>query len=103
TPLRRRLRTATAPRREPGAVLRDGRKRLLMRRPVVVALVGLLLAPAPPAAAPLLDVLLAVVEGRTVAASDIALARALGVLGFTPSTSPIAGAEIERCVHARVL
>jgi hypothetical protein len=69
-----------------------------MRNPVVVALVGLLLAPALPAAAPLLDVLLAVVEGRTVAASDIALARALGVLGFAPSTSPIAREEIERFV-----
>jgi hypothetical protein len=68
-----------------------------------VALVGLLLAPGLPAAAPLLDVLLAVVEGRTVAASDIALARALGVLGFTPSTSPIAREEIERFVDVLLI
>ena len=74
-----------------------------MRSPAVVALVGLLLAPALPAAAPLLDVLLAVVEGRTVAASDIALARALGVLGFTPSTSPIAREEIERFVDVLLI
>jgi hypothetical protein len=67
-----------------------------MRRPAVVALVGLLLAPGLPSAAPLLDVLLAAVEGRTIAASDIALARALGVLGFAPSSSPIAREEIER-------
>src|SRR4030095_13502960 len=65
-------------------------------RPAVVALVGLLLAPGLPSAAPLLDVLLAAVEGRTIAASDIALARALGVLGFAPSSSPIAREEIER-------
>jgi hypothetical protein len=74
-----------------------------MRSPAVVALVGLLLAPGLPAAAPLLDVLLAVVEGRTVAASDIALARALGVLGFTPSTSPIAREEIERFVDVLLI
>ena len=67
-----------------------------MRRPALVALVGLLLAPGLPAAAPLLDALLAVVEGRTIAASDIALARALGVLGFAPSPAPIAREEIER-------
>jgi hypothetical protein len=75
-----------------------------MRRPALVALVGLLLAllvglllaPGVPTAAPPFDALLAVVEGRTIAASDIALARALGVLGFAPSPSPIAREEIER-------
>ena len=67
-----------------------------MRRPAVVALVGLLLAPGAPTAAPPFDALLGVVEGKTIAASDIALARALGVLGFTPSTSPIMREEIER-------
>ena len=63
-----------------------------MRRPAVVTLVGLLLAPGLLTAAPLLDTLLAVVEGRTIAASDIALARALGVLGFAPSPSAISPA-----------
>ncbi len=74
-----------------------------MRRPAVVALVGLLLAPGLLTAAPLLDVLLAVVEGRTVAASDIALARALGVLGFSPSPSAITRQEIERFVDVVVI
>ena len=74
-----------------------------MRRPAVVALVGLLLAPGLLTAAPLLDVLLAVVEGRTVAASDIALARALGVLGFAPSPSAITRQEIERFVDVLVI
>ena len=59
-----------------------------MRGPALLALVGLLLAPGVPAAAPF-DALLGVVEGRTIAASDIALARALGVLGFASSSSPI--------------
>ena len=95
-PLRHGLCAATAPGRGPAAVLRDRRKRVLMRRPAVVALVGLLLAPGAPAAAPPFDALLGVVEGRTIAASDIALARALGVLGFAPSTSPITREEIER-------
>ena len=43
------------------------------------------------------------VEGRTVAASDIALARALGVLGFSPSPSPITRQEIERFADVRLI
>jgi hypothetical protein len=73
-----------------------------MRRPAVVALVGLLLAPGLLTAAPLFDTLLAVVEGRTVAASDIALARALGVLGLEPSAGPITDAELERYLEAQL-
>ena len=57
---------------------------------VIAALLSGLAASA--GAAPALDVLLAQVEVRTVAASDIALARALGVLGFAPSTGPSSGA-----------
>ena len=74
-----------------------------MRRPVVVALLVLLLAPGVAAAAPFVDALLGVVEGRTVAASDIALARALGVLGFAPSTSPIAREDVERFVDVLLI
>ena len=66
-----------------------------MRGPALLALVGLLLAPGVPAAAPF-DALLGVVDGRTIAASDSALARALGVLGFASSSSPITREEIER-------
>jgi hypothetical protein len=50
-----------------------------------------------------LDTLLAVVDARTVAASDIALARALGVHGFVPSTSPITRAEVERFADVLVM
>jgi hypothetical protein len=54
-------------------------------------------------AAPPLDVLLAQVEVRTIAASDIALARALGVLGFAPSTGPIERRDVERFVDVLLL
>jgi hypothetical protein len=54
-------------------------------------------------AAPALDVLLAQVEVRTVAASDIALARALGVLGFTPTTGPIEHRDVERFVDVLLI
>jgi hypothetical protein len=49
------------------------------------------------------DAVLAVVEARTVAASDIALARALGVLGFEPSSSAIDRAEIQRFVDVLLM
>jgi hypothetical protein len=50
------------------------------------------------ASAQVVDTLVAVVESRTVAASDIALARALGMLGFTVSTEPIGHKDIDRYV-----
>src|SRR5262245_48427140 len=74
-----------------------------MRRAAVVALLGLLLAPGAPSAAPLLDALIGVVDGRTVSSSDVALARALGVLGFAPSTSPITREDVERFADTRLL
>jgi len=68
-----------------------------MRGPAAVALLGLLLALGGPVAAPpLLDAIVGSVESRTIAASDIALARALGVLGFAPSTAPILREDVER-------
>src|SRR5262249_43556854 len=63
----------------------------------------LLLAPGAPSAAPLLDALIGVVDGRTVSASDVALARALGVLGFQPSTAPITREDVERFADVRLL
>ena len=50
------------------------------------------------AAAQMVDTLVAVVESRTVAASDIALARALGTFGFTVSAAPMGRKDIERYV-----
>ena len=48
--------------------------------------------------AQMVDTLVAVVDSRTVAVSDIALARALGALGFTASTAPVARKDIDRYV-----
>jgi hypothetical protein len=50
------------------------------------------------AAAQEVDTLVAVVDSRTVAASDIALARALGTFGFTASAAPMARKDIDRYV-----
>ena len=55
------------------------------------------------AGARLLDALLAEVDGQTIAASDVALARALGVLGLGPSPGPVTRADVERVVDARLL
>ncbi|MGH7393247.1 MAG: hypothetical protein ACREM3_27895 [Candidatus Rokuibacteriota bacterium] len=71
----------------------------------VLALTAWLVAALHHAAAPgaPLDTLLAVVDARTVAASDVALARGLGVLGFAPSTGPIARSEVERYVDVLLI
>jgi hypothetical protein len=51
---------------------------------------------AAPGPAQVLDTVLAQVDARTIASSDIALARALGVLGFAPTAAPIERADVER-------
>jgi hypothetical protein len=66
-----------------------------------VALLALALAP-PPAAATLVDAVLAEAAGQTVTASDVALARALGVFGLTPSAAPIGVEDVERVAAARL-
>lgn len=78
---------------------RTARRGPLPRR-FVVALSGWLLAVAGIAAASaqVVDTLVAVVDSRTVAASDIALARALGTFGFTASAAPMARKDIDRYV-----
>jgi hypothetical protein len=60
-------------------------------------------APAAPAGAYLVDRLLAEVDRHTIAASDTALARALGVFGFDASSGPITREDVERMVEARLL
>ena len=40
--------------------------------------------------------------GQTVAASDVALARALGVFGLSPSAAPIGAEDVERVIGARL-
>ncbi len=93
--------------REKAAALmgRKGRSRQLTRArpPWVRAFVlgGLLaLSSCTPAAAVLVDAVLAQVESAVVSASDIALARALGLFGFTPSDNPIDAADVDRYATA---
>jgi hypothetical protein len=71
---------------------------------VVPTIAGVVSAPlAPLAAAPVFDAVLGIVDGKTVAASDIALARALGVLGFAPSSAPITRDDVERFADIRLM
>ncbi len=53
-----------------------------------------------PAGAVLVDAVLAQVESAVVSASDIALARALGLFGFTPSANPIDAADVDHYATA---
>ncbi|MGH7302826.1 MAG: hypothetical protein ACRELZ_06015 [Candidatus Rokuibacteriota bacterium] len=63
-----------------------------------MALLHVGVAPAGP-----IDTVLAQVGSRTISSSDIALARALGVLGFAPSASPIERSDVERFVDDLLL
>jgi hypothetical protein len=74
-----------------------------MRRLVVAMGCWLLAGVAAAPSAQLIDMLLAQVEARTVAASDVALARALSLLGFTPSTGPIQRGDVERFVDVLLI
>jgi hypothetical protein len=53
--------------------------------------------------AQVLDTLLAVVGSRTVAASDIALARALRAYGYVPSSAPMRRADVERYIDVLLI
>lgn len=55
------------------------------------------------APAELVDTLLAQVGARTISASDVALARALGVFGFAPSASPIERSDVDRYVDVLLM
>ncbi|HUF93695.1 MAG TPA: hypothetical protein VMR23_15070 [Candidatus Limnocylindria bacterium] len=49
------------------------------------------------------DAAVGVVDGSVVTAGDIALARALGLVGFTPSAVPIDAAAVERMIRAHLI
>lgn len=49
------------------------------------------------------DTLLAQVDARTISASDIALARALRVFGFAPSSAPITRTDVDRFVDVLLI
>jgi hypothetical protein len=65
---------------------------------LLLTLLHVSLAPAEP-----LDTLLAQVDSRTIAASDVALARALGVFGFAPSSAPIVRADVDRYIDVLLI
>ena len=71
---------------------------------VLVGAVLALFVPTPAPAAPVLvDTVLATVGATTVTAADVALARALGLFGFTPTPGPIGAAEVDRSVRAHLV
>jgi hypothetical protein len=49
------------------------------------------------------DSVVAEVDGALVAASDVALARALGLFGLAPAAGPLSAAEVERYADSRLL
>jgi hypothetical protein len=49
------------------------------------------------------DAVVAEVDGAVVAASDVALARALGLFGLAPAAGPLSAAEVERYADSRLL
>ena len=61
---------------------------------------GLALAPAGAAGGTFVDAALGSVDARVVTASEIALARALGLFGFAPSAAPIGAGDVERMLDA---
>src|SRR5262245_31324715 len=81
-----RLARPSDPRRRPAREL--GRPALAAAAALVV-LLHASLAPTGP-----VDAVLAQVGSRTISASDVALARALGVLGFAPSATPIEHSDV---------
>jgi hypothetical protein len=75
-----------------------------MRAPrLVLLLCGLALAAPARAEVRFVDAVVAEVGGAVVTASDVALARALGLLGLAPAAGPLSAAEIERYVDGRLL
>jgi hypothetical protein len=72
-----------------------------MRRfPLIALAIFLALAWAHPAEPGLVDAVVGAVGSTAVSASDIALARALGLFGFTPSDEPIGSADVDRYAAA---
>lgn len=66
----------------------------------LVLTVMVLLAGAAPAGAARVDAVVGQVGPAAVTVSDIALARALGLFGFTPSMAPIDAADVDRYIAA---
>jgi hypothetical protein len=67
----------------------------MRRLPLIALATFLALAWVRPANAVLVDAVVGAVGSTAVSASDIALARALGLFGFTPSEEPIGSADVD--------
>jgi hypothetical protein len=86
------------------ALLAVGRA-LGVRARAAVALavaIGVALGATPGASAAVVDAVLADVNGTVLTLSDIALARALGLFGFSPSDGPVSRADVVRLMDARL-
>jgi hypothetical protein len=77
---------------------RELRRSGLAAAAVLVVLLQASLAPAEP-----VDTLLAQAGAKTISASDVALARALGVFGFAPSAAPIERSDLDRYVDVLLM
>jgi len=64
---------------------------------------GLALMPAGAAGGAFVDAAVGAVAARVVTASDIALARALGLFGLAPSAAPIGADDVERMLDAMLI
>src|SRR5262245_22574805 len=94
-------------RSEPPSAVAPSRSRVIstaarLARSLMLAAAAWLAAGGPAHAQPL-DALLADVDGHTIASSDAAIARALGVLGLAPSGEPVTRDEVERLADAALL
>jgi hypothetical protein len=92
------------------AVLSDDRESVLAQALFVLGralaalavMAGMALGPVPGASAAVVDAVLADVNGTVLTLSDIALARALGLFGFSPSDAPVSRADVGRLMDARL-
>jgi hypothetical protein len=86
------------------AVLPDDWQSVLRRALAALAVAaGVAVGPGPGASAAMVDAVLADVNGTVLTLSDIALARALGLFGFSPSGALVGGADVERLIDARLV
>lgn len=71
--------------------------------PTLVLLLAVLAGPALAAEPRFVDALVAEVGGAPVAASDVALARALGLFGLVRAAGPLGADEVERYARAQLV
>lgn len=76
----------------------------MTRRPIsALALAWLVTTAIAAAGTRLVDAVLADVEGQPITASDVAVARALGLFGASPSSAPIGYEDVERLITGQLV